>query len=214
MFRLGINEWVYDVDYASNTTMYDQSVASDGSYPVRVYDANKRNYYFYDYNKNASEYYKGTENKLAVYFTHDWNISDKLNLYYGARAEWQSISGENLAVKNADGNFTGRFANYPIGATAPDGTVIKPTQIDYDWFNYDLTAAATYRINDKFGITGDFTYIVQHPNISNFAPATIPNTDKISVPLGRAGIYYNNSWISLTSLLSYISNPTSTPYFA
>lgn len=205
VFRLGINEWVYDVDYASNTTMYDQSVASDGSYPVRVYDANKRNYYFYDYNKNASEYYKGTENKLAVYFTHDWNISDKLNLYYGARAEWQSISGENLAVKNADGNFTGRFANYHIGATAPDGTVIKPTQIDYDWFNYDLTAAATYRINDKFGITGDFTYIVQHPNISNFAPATIPNTDKISVPLGRAGIYYNNSWISLTSLLSYIS---------
>ena len=25
------------------------------------------------------------------------------------------------------------------------------------------------------------------------------------MPLGRAGIYYNNSWLSLTSLFSYIS---------
>ena len=85
--RVGLNEWLYNIDYASNTTMYDQSVAADGSYPVRVYDANKRDYYFYDFNKNASEYYKGTENKLAAYLTHDWDITDKLNAYYGARIE-------------------------------------------------------------------------------------------------------------------------------
>ena len=48
-------------------------------------------------------------------------------------------------------------------------------------------------------------YIVQHPKFEAFAPATLPNTDQISVPLGRAGIYYNNSWLSLTSLFSYIS---------
>ena len=37
------------------------------------------------FNKNASEYYKGSENKLALYFTHDWDVTNKLNLYYGAR---------------------------------------------------------------------------------------------------------------------------------
>ena len=57
----------------------------------------------------------------------------------------------------------------------------------------------------NFGFTGDFTYIVQHPKFEAFSPATLPNTGKISVPLGRAGIYYNNSWLSLTSLFSYIS---------
>ena len=60
-------------------------------------------------------------------------------------------------------------------------------------------------MTEKFGFTGDFTYIVQHPKFENFSPATLPNTDKISVPLGRAGIYYNNKWLSLTSLISYIS---------
>lgn len=203
--RLGFNEWMYHIDYASNTTMYDQSVPSDGGYAERVYDASKRDYFFYDYNKNASEYYKGTENKLALYFTHDWDVTKKLNVYYGARLEWQTLKGENAAVRNSAGDFVGRFANYHLGATAADGTKIKPVDLDYSWFNYDFTAALTYKMTEKFGITGDFTYIVQHPKFENFSPATLPNTGKISVPLGRAGIYYNNSWLSLTSLVSYIS---------
>ena len=203
--RVGVNEWLYDIDYTSNTTMYDQSVPNDGSYAVRLYDANKRDYYFYDYNKNASEYYKGKENKLALYFTHDWDISKKLNVYYGARFEWQTIKGENAAVKNSAGDYVGRFANFHLGATAADGTKITPADLDYSWLNYDFTAALTYKMTEKFGLTGDFTYIVQHPKFENFSPATLPNTNKISVPLGRAGIYYNNKWLSLTSLISYIS---------
>lgn len=205
MLRVGINEWYYHIDYASNTTMYDQSVPKDGSYPVRLYDASKRSSYFYDFNRNASEWYKGYENKLALYVTHDWDITPKLNLYYGARFEWQKLKGENLAVRNAEGNYVGRFSNYYIGATAPDGTKIAPTPLNYNWFNYDLTAAATYKVNRHFGFTADFTYITQHPRFENFASATLPNTDRIVVPLGRAGFYYNNQWLSLTSLFSYIS---------
>lgn len=203
--RVGLNEWYYDIDYTSNTTMYDQSVPADGSYPVRVWDAALRSSVFYDFNKNASEYYKGHENKLAVYVTHDWDITPKLNAYYGARLEWQKLSGENAAVKDAAGNYVGRFAGYHLGATSPGGTKITPTDLDYNWVNYDFSAALTYKINRQFGLTGDFTYIVQHPRLENFSPATLPNTDRITVPLGRAGIYYNNSWLSLTSLFSYIS---------
>ena len=203
--RIGINEWNYGIDYSSNTTMYEQSIPDDGSYPVRVYDAFKRSNVTYDYNKNASEYYKGHENKLALYATHDWNPTEHLNIYYGARIEWQSLKGENAAVRNAAGEFVGRFADYYLGATAPDGTIIKPNKLDYDWLNYDFTASATYSITKPFGLLGDFTYIVQHPKFEAFAPATLPNTDKIVVPLGRAGFYYNNSWLSLTSMFSYIS---------
>ena len=128
-----------------------------------------------------------------------------MNLYYGARLEWQKLKGENAAVKNAQGDYVGRFADYYLGATAADGTTIAPVDLSYNWLNYDFSVAATYKLTDNFGFTGDFTYIVQHPKFEAFAPATLPNTDKISVPLGRAGIYYNNSWLSLTSLFSYIS---------
>lgn len=213
-WRVGINEWYYDIDYTSNTTMYDQSVPMDGSYAVRLFNKNyanettrvyEGNGYYYDFNKNASEYYKGHENKIAMYVSHDWDITDALNVYYGGRIEYQALRGENAAVKDAEGNYVGRFANYYLGAKSANGTSITPTPLSYDWINYALTAAVTYKLTKDFGFTGDFTYITQHPRIENFAPATLPNTDKISVPLGRAGIYYNNEWISLTSLFSYIS---------
>ena len=213
-WRLGLNEWYYNIDYTSNTTMYDQSVPADGSYPVRLYNSDyatseNRTYggngYYYDFNRNASEYYNGHENKLALYFTHDWDITDALNVYYGARLEYQALRGENAAVRNANGDYVGRFANYYLGATAPDGTTIAPTRMKHDWLNYTLSLAATYKLTHDFGFTGDFTYITQHPRIENFAPATLPNTDKISVPLGRIGIYYNTDWLSVTSLFSYIS---------
>lgn len=201
--RVGINEWYYHIDYTSNTTMWDQSVPKDGNYAVRVWDANQRQSYFYDFNKNASEFYRGHENKLALYVTHDWDITPKLNIYYGARVEYQKLNGVNAG--SADGKYD-RFADYYIGATNPTtGFQITPNKLDYNWFNYDLTAALTYKMTDQFGLTGDFTYIVQHPRFENFSSATLPNTKKVTVPLGRAGIYYNNSWLSLTSLFSYIS---------
>lgn len=203
VLRIGINEWYYHIDYTSNTTMYDQSVPDDGSYAVRVYDSNLRSSYFYDFNHNASEFYSGHENKLALYATHDWDITPKLNLYYGARFEYQKLNGRNAA--DAEGKYT-RFNNYYIGAVNPEtGFKITPTKLDYNWFNYDFTAALTYKLTDKFGFTGDFTYLVQHPRFENFASATLPNTDRVTVPLGRAGVYYNTSWLSLTSLFSYIS---------
>lgn len=207
-WRLGLNEWYYNVDYASNTTMYDHTVEE---YPRMLYSADTDNVHhygrtpYYNMNQNASEYYRGHENKLALYATHDWDLSNKWNVYYGARFEYQHLSGENLAVCNEEGKTTGRFADYHIGATAADGTRITPRNYSYDWLNMAFTAAATYKMTQHFGLTADFTYNTQRPNLSNFAPAEMPNTDKITIPLGRAGIYYNNNWISLTSLFTYIA---------
>ena len=114
VLRIGLNEWYYHIDYTSNTTMYDQSVPDDGSYAIRLYDSNLRNTYFYDFNHNASEFYRGHENKLALYVTHDWDITPKFNIYYGARLEYQKLNGKNAA--DTEGKYT-RFNNYYIGAT-------------------------------------------------------------------------------------------------
>lgn len=207
-WRVGLNEWYYNVHYTSNTTMYDHTVQE---YPQMLYgtSSDKVHYYgntpYYNMNQNASEYYRGYENKLALYATHDWDITRKWNVYYGARFEFQHLSGANLAVYNTDGKPVGRFNGYHVGATAPDGTLITPQDFDYNWLNTAFTAALTYKMTDQFGLTGDFTYNTQRPNMTNFSPSEWPNTGQITVPLGRAGIYYNNDWISVTSLFTYIA---------
>lgn len=203
-WRIGLNQWHYKIDYASNTTMYDHTVSE---YPDRLIKAGNTDGVYYDFNKNASEYYKGYENKLAVYFTHDWEITPKLNIYYGARFEYQKMHGKNTAIYLADGSVLGRFAGYRLGASYSkngEAGIITPQDFDYDWFNQVYTLAATYKLTKQFGFTGDFTYNTQHPAISSFAPSELPNVGKVSIPLGRAGIYFNNRWLSLTSLFSYI----------
>lgn len=203
-WRIGLNQWHYKIDYASNTTMYDHTVEE---YPSRLMKEGYTDGIYYDFNKNASEYYKGHENKLALYFTHDWDINDKINVYYGARVEYQKMHGQNAAVYLRNDSVLGRFPNYHLGAAynknGQTGTV-APQDFDYDWFNQVYTFALTYKLTGQFGFTGDFTYNTQHPAISSFAPSELPNVEKVSIPLGRAGIYYNNNWLSLTSLFSYI----------
>ena len=57
-WRIGLNEWFYKVNYASNTTMYDHTVEA---YPQLLYgvDNANLNYYgntpYYNLNQNASE---------------------------------------------------------------------------------------------------------------------------------------------------------------
>lgn len=208
-WRVGLNQWHYANDYASCTTMYDHTVSAMPDILYHPTAMAEKHYYgttpYYNFNQNASEYYNGKENKLAVFATHDWDITPKVNVYYGARLEWQHSEGDNAAVRNAQGQYVGRFANYHLGATAPDGTRIAPVGYSYDWLNMAYTAAVTYKITKQFGLTGDFTYNTQRPSMEKFAPAEMPNVNKISIPLGRAGIYYNNDWVSLTSLFSYIA---------
>ena len=203
-WRVGLNEWYYKADYTSNSTLYDHSVQE---YPERLYrkDVNGNYYMYYDFNKTASEYYKGYENKLALYATHDWDITEKLNIYYGARFEYQRISGENAAVYDKAGKAVGRFADYYLGTTSATGIKITPQSFDYNWLNMAFTAAANYKLTKEFGLTADFTYNTQHPALTNFASAELPNVGKIAIPLARGGVYYNNDWLTLTSLVSYIA---------
>ena len=51
---------------------------------------------------------------------------------------------ENLAVKDAMGDYVGRFANCHNRPTAPDGTKITPAPLDYNWLNNDLALARWY----------------------------------------------------------------------
>ena len=85
-----------------------------------------------------------------------------------------------------------KVKDYYLGATAADGTKIAPVDLSYNWLNYDFSVAATYKLTDNFGFTGDFTCIVQHPKFEAFAPATLPNTDKISALAGRGDVVFSD----------------------
>lgn len=190
-WRIGMNEWYNKTDYKGNSTKYQHEVKAS---PEKLLKNGKL---YYDYN-TAGEYYKGTENRIAAYFTDEWNLNRKLNLYLGARVEYFSLSGTNMPMKRYDG-----FHN---GTTNPKNADEKATYRSFsqDWLLPAISLNLTYKINKRFGFLAEASYSVQGSKLSDYAGYVAPYTSAVSVPYGRLGIYYNNSWISLVSAGTYI----------
>ena len=194
IMNLGLNEWYYHLDYHSSFMQWTGTVqeyreiltAADGSR-------------FRGFNELSPEYTKGYENKLALYFTDDWQINPKLNLFYGGRLEYYRMSADQIAHP--------RYSGFYIGGTAPDGTVITPANVTKDKLNYAATARITYNMLKGFGLTADGTIATRFPRINEYA-GTGPTEEqykRVTIPLVRGGLFYKNSWIDLTSMVTYIS---------
>lgn len=204
--RLGINEWFYHLDYHSSSfqwtgtvTAYTQLLnrkAADGS--TTKYGG---------FNELSPEYTKGNENKLALYFTDNWQITPRLNLYYGGRLEYYRMSADQIPY--------GRYAGFHIGDTHTytdsEGNtathLIQPHHLTKNKLNYAATAQLTYHLTDRFGLTADGTVATRFPRINEYA-GTGPTEEqykRVTIPLIRGGLFYRNSWLNLTSMLTYIS---------
>lgn len=192
--RIGLNEWYYNVDYASSTTRYDQEVTP---YPERLTrllsDGSEEQ--FYDYNMGGSEYYKGYENKLALYMSDRWTPTHRLNCYYGVRAEYYKVSGENLPYD--------RVNEFHIGQDI-EGVTVLPKHFEGNYLNYAFASSVEYKVQDNLRLLADVTYATRRPSIQDYAGSTNPNDQKIQISLVRGGIFYHNDWMDVTSMLSCI----------
>lgn len=192
--RLGLNEWYYHLDYHSSSFQWTGSVQE---YPeiLTAPDGSR----FRGFNELSPEYTKGYENKLALYLTDDWQVSPKLNIYYGARLEYYRMSADQIAHS--------RYSGFYIGDTAPDGEVITPAKVTKDKLNYAATARVTYNVTKQFGLTADGTVATRYPRINEYA-GTGPTEEqykRVTIPLVRGGLFYKNDWLDLTSMVTYIA---------
>ena len=193
--RLGLNEWWYKTNYHSNSTMFDRTVEAYPSLIQHKEGENLRS--FYNYNAVASEYYRGTENRAAVYMSDRWKISSRWEVYLGARLEYFRLRGENLP-------FT-RFEDFAMNKMTADGQAITPQKFSRNDLNYAFSAQAIYRFNTQLGITADATMATYRPGINNYASSFNPSGEASKVPLLRGGVFYKNSWLNATSMITYIS---------
>lgn len=190
-WRIGMNEWYNKTIYKGNSTKYQHEVKS---YPEKLRKNGKE---YYDYN-TAGEYYDGSENRIAAYFTDEWNLNKKLDAYFGVRVEHFSLSGTNMPMKRYDG--------FHYGTVNPSNAEEKAIygEFSHSWILPAVSLNLTYKMNKSFGFLGEVSYSVQGNKLSDYAGYAAPYTDAVSVPYGRLGVYYNNSWISLVSAGTYI----------
>ncbi|OXB07826.1 TonB-dependent receptor [Flavobacterium pectinovorum] len=184
---VGVLEQYYHVDkFTSNRSFFFQTV---GAQPQRLIGPGTDADGFYGYNLGG-EYHSGTENKISVYGTDEWKVTDDLNLSYGLHLRHHSIDGEfSLTPKTVGFSFT-------------DPSQFN--QINKNFFQISGSLNATYNISKNFGVIANFLYTEENRRLESYSQAFDPNTDKIKSPLGAFGVFWNTDYIQLISQATYL----------
>ena len=212
---IGLNEWYYHLNYYSSSFQwagtveaYPRTLSQMYVNPLDPTQTAHRSETF-GYNELSPEYTKGSENKLALYFTDEWKVSPKFKVFYGGRLEYYRMSAEQISTPRFSGFHMGNYNTY---ATA-DGSVvatehsIEAKNVTKDKLNYAATLQLTYNLTRQFGLTADATIATRFPRISEYA-GTGPTEEqykRVTIPLIRGGIFYKKDWIDLSSMVTYIS---------
>ena len=213
---IGLNEWYYHLDYYSSSFQwagtvepYPRTLSQMYVNPLDPTQTARRSETF-GYNELSPEYTKGSENKLAVYFTDEWRVTPKFKVFYGGRLEYYRMSANQISASRFKGFHIGNYNTY---STAEDGSIvatahnIEPAKVTKNKLNYAATLQLTYNLTNQFGLTADATIATRFPRISEYA-GTGPTEEqykRVTIPLIRGGIFYKNDWIDLSSMITYIS---------
>lgn len=191
-WAFGINELYSNIDYARSTTQYYHEVAPN---------PRKLIYNGVEYaNLNGStEYDKGFENKLAAYVNDTWRISHNFRMGYGARVELFSLGVDYIGDK--------RFGDFHIGANYTDAEGNKKTvgitHHTNTGLNYAVSVSPTYNITHNFGLTGEINFLRQYRHLEAYSGTSLPYYNNRPFILGRAGIFFNSSFVNLVSAFTY-----------
>lgn len=191
-WAFGINELYSNIDYARSTTQYYHEVAPN---------PRKLIYNGVEYaNLNGStEYDKGFENKLAAYVNDTWRVSRNFRMGYGARVELFNLGVDYISDK--------RFSDFHIGANYTDAEGNKKTvgitHHTHTGLNYAVSVSPTYNITHNFGLTGEINFLRQYRHLEAYSGTSLPYYNNRPFILGRAGIFFNSSFVNLVSAFTY-----------
>ena len=203
--RLGLNEWFYHLDYHSSSFQWTATATETPEILTRSEATGNTTYY--GFNELSPEYTKGYENKLALYFTDNWQVSPKFRLLYGGRLEYYRMCADQIPYARYAGFHIGDTHTYTDGEGNQQTVAIEPHRVVKDKLNYAATVQATYNLTSSFGLTADATVATRFPKISDYA-GTGPTEEqykRVTIPLLRGGVFYKNNWLDVTSMITYIS---------
>lgn len=201
-WMVGLHNWYYKADKSTGATysyqygvvpnpralLYDEWITDNngnGKWVRKTDQYGNRNH------NSAMQYSNGIDNKMAIIATDTWTINNKFTVNAGTRFEWQRIDGDWYSEEDRKAAGT----NWISG---------KTTDIKKDWFNFSVTASATWKAFRNLGFLADAYYIQESGKLSMYAGADDPNISKCEIPGLAVGIYYNHPVISIVSKLTSI----------
>ncbi len=192
-WRIGLTESYYNIDkYTSSRDFFYQEATANPAKLLRSTPGGTSNtdeYGFYNYNVGG-EYHDGWENKLAAFFSDDWNVSDRFSITYGLNLKYYKINGNYHSQDRTAGIVLGD---------------LPTTSINHDWFQKAFDVNAVYKITPKFGLIAETIYTEKNGQLESYSSSVIPNLATIKTPYASFGLYLNADKFSLVSSVNYLT---------
>ena len=147
------------------------------------------------YNSYA-EYYHGHEHKLFAFASDEWNVTDRLWLKAGLRLEYLNVRGRAANDVNP-GNA--RHTGFSLAEAG-----VQPNKINDSHFNHAYLVSTRYELLDGFGLQAEYNSATIHSQLFHYGTYRYPSQKGITANYFRGGIFWKNSWIDLTSQITYI----------
>lgn len=195
-WRLGYNFWWILPGNTTSTSIMGHTIEKDPSF--LLLNGNKA----FNFNTGA-EYYDAAEVKNAIYASDDWQVTNRLWLSGGIRAELYHL-GNDLAM--AWGNEEGTVIDHPENLRTAGWTLSQATltRLDHSWLRGAVTLSGRYVIADGFGLLAEGIVNRESNTASTYTGSFMPNTDPVYTYFGTGGVFWNNAWMKLVSQFSFI----------
>ena len=191
------HNWRTEVDYWLNhggvsTSMYLFAHEAKKDPKMLLLNGNEG----YSYNSYA-EFYNGHEHKLFGLVSDEWNATNRLWLYGGARVEYLNVRG-----RAANDMYEGNARH--VGFSLADEGVVK-NHFSNNHFNYAFIGSARYALLHGFGLQAEYSSAMIHSQLFHYGTYTYPTQKGMVTNYFRGGIYWKNKWIDLTSQITHIT---------
>ena len=195
-WRVGYNLWWVLPTNKTSTSMMSHTVEKDPTWLL----INGRKSFSYN---TGAEYYDAAELKNAVYASDDWQVTDRLWLSGGIRAEWYKL---NNHLFMGWGNTEGTVIEHPENMRSDGWTTLKGTKTDFEhnWLRGAVTLSGRYVFAKGFGVLAEGIFNRESNTASTYTGSFMPNTDAVDTWFGTAGIFWNTPWMKLVSQFSVI----------
>jgi hypothetical protein len=202
-----VSSCFYNTSIDNNQRLLYTQVATGGS-PTDVTNMDPTSYnssYLYNV---AGSYYKGHEDRIALYAQDVWQVRPNLKIDGGFRLDYVDIGGQSLPYNYSPG--------FCMGAQTTDATGTATTAslrpFSHKYWLPSLAAHVNYNITKSFGLLGEFSYAKNGNNLNTFGASAsqLPTDEQIkpqTVKFGRAGVFYNSPLVELVAVLTYIEKP-------
>ncbi|MBQ3767310.1 MAG: hypothetical protein II874_11310 [Bacteroidales bacterium] len=191
--RLGLNAWYDWQEEYGSTFFFAHSVGKD---PVRLHFDGLPTWKL---NLNSTFFY-GFKEELTGFVIDEFTPNDRLRGRIGLRGKLYRY-GVDCLVNPPGETFNTRTE----GFHAKNGVAKLQKDLIYNKFDYALTGSLSYRLAGRLFLTGEGLYYEMNRGPGSFKSASFPIMEPAADLIARGGLMYDNSWMDITTMVSYVS---------